>query len=236
MSALSQHASMIALGSGGGGGTDPFFANVSALLHLDSNLNDVTGKVWTPNGTITYDTSTPLYGSGSGVFAAALANATSASSADFNFGTGDFTVELAFRFPSGSTPANGYLFDMGAGNLTVIQTTQTGKLAYYDPVTGTGSTLYTAGPGPTSFADGNRHTVAVTRSGTTVRAFFDGVMWASGTSNHNKTHTTACINKYGGDNTHGNVNITMDEVRVTKGVARYISNYFPATSPFPDSA
>lgn len=221
----------------GGGGTDPFFANVSALLHFDGNGVDVTGKTWTASNSPTFDTVAPLYGTGSLQTGSGPAYYTSPSNAGFNFGTGNFTIEIAFSIPSGATPAGYYFFDgVGAGNLTVIQWNPSGDLAYYDPVTGSSGSLYNNGPSSSALAGTGRHTIAICRSGTTIYAFFDGVMWASQTgANHNKTHTQVRINDNGSTPGQGNPLTKIDEVRITKGVARYTSNYTPSSIPFPNS-
>jgi hypothetical protein len=218
------------------GAVDPFFASVSDLLHFDGNLTDIKTKTWTPTGSPTYDTTTPLFGSGAIVFSGTTKYVVSASSTVHNFGTGDFTIEFAIKFPAGSTPASTYIFDAGAGNLTAVQFTPSGTLAYYDPVTDTAGALYNNGPDNSLVADGNWHRVAIVRISSIITAYFDGVAWGSQSgANHNKTHTTLCLNKYGGDATHGSTNLSMDELRVTKGVGRYSANYTPATAAFPNS-
>lgn len=219
------------------GASDPYFANVVALLHLDSNYTDQIGTVWTPTGTPVFETASPIAGSGSLKFAASAQTVTSASSSLFNFGTGDFTLEFAIKFfgtAVGSTPAGWYFMDAGSGNLTAIQWNPSGKLAYYSPVTTDTGALYSNGPANTTITDGNVHRIAVSRASGTTRAFCDGTMWASQTGDtSNKTHTTFCLNKYGGDTTHGGLGYMMDEVRITKGVARYTANYSPSSFPMP---
>lgn len=222
------------------GATDPNFANVSALLHVDGNLTDQKGHVWTPTGTIAYETASQINGSASIKFATTAVTLTSESDAAFNFGTGPFTLEFAIKFYGsgvGGVPAGYYFMDAGAGNLTAVQWNPTGYLAYYDPVTGPGGALYNDGPKNTTLTDGNVHRIAITRDGSgVIRAFCDGVMWGSQSgATHNKTHTTFGLNRYGGDLTHGGSDYLMDEIRITKGVCRYTANYTPSTAPFPNA-
>ncbi len=231
---------MMALGSGGG--SDPFFGNVSSLLHFDSDTVDVKGKVWAATNTPTYDTTTPLYGSGSlntgTTGGGGIVYLTSPSSADFTLGIGDFTIEFAFSILTGATPAGYYFFDgVGAGNLCVVQWNPRAKLAYYDPVTGASGALYNNGPSSGPLAGTGRHTVAICRSGTTIYTFFDGVLWGSQTgANHNKSFTQGRINSYGGSSgPNSNPATKIDEFRITKGVARYTANYTPTSGPFPNS-
>lgn len=232
MSVLLQQAMMMAL-SGGGGPTDPDFANVSSLLHFDGSFTDVKGKVWTPQAGATISTASPKFGSGCCDFTGSSADSwvQSASSSDFTVGTGAHTFEFWVR--GAGTPTSGYLHDMGAGNAFALAIVG-GRLAYYDPVTGTGSSLYTSGPLVSALFDGNWHHIAVSRdSGTIARAFFDGVQWGSDPDAFNNTGTTIWLGRYGGGGL--TVAFQMDDYRFTKGVARYTANFTPPTASFPDS-
>ena len=77
-----------------------------------------------------------------------------------------------------------------------------------------------------------RH-VAVTRSGTSLRLFINGVQRGSTlTSSANLSDNQLKIGYYYSE-TFGFVG-KVDEFRVTKGVARYTANFTPPTVPFPD--
>jgi hypothetical protein len=74
---------------------DPHFANVSILLHMDgangsSTFTDVTGKT-VANGGALISNLHPAFGSGCGEFITNFPH--TSASADFNFGTGDFTIQ-----------------------------------------------------------------------------------------------------------------------------------------------
>jgi len=74
--------------------------------------------------------------------------------------------------------------------------------------------------------------ITITRSGTTVRLFKDGVVAATGT-------LTGAINTAGktlrvGDNGNSqSFTGYIDDLRITKGVARYTANFTPPTQAFP---
>jgi hypothetical protein len=73
------------------------------------------------------------------------------------------------------------------------------------------------------------------RQGTTLRLFVNGVM--DGTASNSQDLSNA-LNQIGrglyDTNPGGNFNGYIDDLRITKGVARYTSNFTPPTAPFPD--
>lgn len=82
-----------------------------------------------------------------------------------------------------------------------------------------------------TMAVGQWQHIALTRSGNTYRLFVDGAI--QDTQNYSFNHTGAPFkvgNGYGGISTFVGY---IDEVRVTKGVARYTANFTPPTQAFP---
>jgi hypothetical protein len=74
--------------------------------------------------------------------------------------------------------------------------------------------------------------VAVTRSGANTRAFINGTQIGSTLTNAN-TYNSGTLFYAGLTDTSNNpLNGYMDEIRVTKGVARYTSNFTAPTAPF----
>jgi len=72
--------------------------------------------------------------------------------------------------------------------------------------------------------------LAVTRSGTNLKAFVNGVI--SGTPITNSTQNYDTI-KYIGRNPAGEYfNGYIDDLRITKGVARYTANFTPPTTSY----
>lgn len=217
--------------------TDPNFANVVALLHLDgadasTTFTDVTGKTWTAPGNGKLTTSTAKFGT-------AALNATStsgglirtAASADFNFGTGDFTIELWWSptqsFTAGLFPTLfSYGYTTAGGLLAQTSSATSGAFVFYI----NGTAVCTESSGVT--AASGFHFYRFKRSGTTVTIERDGVQTASGTSSANITNT-ADFQVGGATGGGGHVaRGVIDDFRVTKGVAR--TGGVP-TGPFPDS-
>ena len=72
--------------------------------------------------------------------------------------------------------------------------------------------------------------IAVTRSGTTVRQFVDGVQLGSNvTSSASFANGPIQIGSGGA----GALNGYIDDLRITRGYARYTANFTPPTSAFP---
>lgn len=204
---------------------DPYWANVSALLHMDgtpgsATATDETGKTWTTTGTAIITNTTAQFGQ-SAVFDGTGGAITGPSSSDFSFGTGDFTIECWGNFTS--IAANRALFSYGS-NQTVYLATN-GTLYFFD---GSGNIL----TGPTITLGAWDHYALVRNSGL-LGLYFQGVNVSNGTYTTNVVSTNMIV----GNNSPANTPMQgyVDEFRVTKGVARYMSNFTPPTSPFPNS-
>jgi hypothetical protein len=79
---------------------------------------------------------------------------------------------------------------------------------------------------------GQWYHVAFVRSGTTLTPYLDGV--ASTTATTSATFTTSATNLRVGRYWSGDFDGYIDDLRITKGVARYTSNFTPTTVAFPD--
>jgi hypothetical protein len=146
----------------------------------------------------------------------------------FEFGTSDFTVEMWIRTTYGA----GYIVGHTAsgGNAWVL--TFSSNLLYWVSEFNT-TNLYNRSA--TSILDGNWHHVAVTRASGTQRMFFDGVLQGatvSDTTNYNSTTNYAVANPGG---TYNAFNGYMNDLRITKGYARYTANFTAPTAAFPTS-
>lgn len=156
-----------------------------------------------------------------------------------NLANGDFTVEAWV-----------YSNTIAAGNAAVATRSSSGNIAtgadLQWSIYRSGSTMFVrAYQGTTDFsinvgtiAANTWYHVAITRSGTTVRGFLNGVL--AGTT---RTITGALNNNTGwfgvimGGITVSSVNEYwngyIDDLRITKGIARYTATFTPPTEPFP---
>jgi hypothetical protein len=161
----------------------------------------------------------------------------SADSADWNFGSGDFTIDCWVRFSSLASGLGGY----------VAQFTQTGnqrsfKFEYnvfvggniLDYSTDGTNEAYQAGTWTPS-TDTWYH-VATVRSGANLYQFVDGTQ--VGTTHNIGVSTlfdsSGPLTVGYSDPGTGNspLNGWIDEVRVSKGIARWTSNFTPPTAPY----
>lgn len=228
---LLRHHQLLMSARGSQGGGDPYWDDVVALLHFDgpdgsTTFADDTGRSWTAAGAAQIDTAQAgAFGGASGLFDGAGARITSPSSADFAFGTGDFTIEMRVRqlepvsqwrelFMANATYGlNIMLFD---GKLVIARENVAND--------------YTA-PAPVSLGDW--HHLAISRSAGVVYGFINGMLAFSGSYGYNFSQlaTVSIGAKSGGINAFAG---HIDELRITKGVARYTENFTPPTEPFPN--
>ena len=194
-----------------------------SLLHFDgvsgaTTFPDATGKTWTRSGIAAIATDNSLFGGASGYFTASYIEA--AASADWAFGTGDFTVEFWMRNTDLGT--GGY-WDAPLGNWSASSgwcffVKPDGSLAFH-----TNGNGLSTGAGVVAANVGCR--VAVSRVAGTLYLFKDGVLVASGANTDNLSRTDSPrvgTNRAGStDDFEG----WIDEVRITKGVGRYIADY-----------
>lgn len=226
----------------GGGATDPYWANVSSLLHFDgadgsTTFTDQTGKTWTANGSAQIDTAQSKFGGASllGYNGSAYSQVETNSHTDFDFGTDDFTVEWWQRWNSMSTPLYQCAFQRGyntAGALTVVTGNSDGK---YLVIFNNNVVICAESTAGTT---GSWVHYALTRSGTTVTLWRHGVASATGTSATNLTISKKlAVGGYATDSgADGQAfNGHIDEFRITRGIARYTANFTPPSAPFPDS-
>lgn len=223
---------------------DPYFSQVSLLLTCDGANGSTTfpdssqyANAMTTISPAVVDDSNPKFGTGAmslgaGFGAAGAQCATGGAGGPFDMGAGDFTVEFWFFFPS--NPGYGTYLG-GDGNGTTGQIGLTFDNSGSGNIVGTassGGNAYIASASVPSYAAW--HSVAFVKSGLTITMYVDGVagspytMPAGSPNAVNSTFvvgsTTAYGNKMPGE---------IDEFRVTKGVARYLSNYTPAFAAFP---
>jgi hypothetical protein len=221
---------------------DPYFGYVSLLLHgdgtdgsttfTDSSSNNFT---ITANGDAQIDTAVKKFGTGSMQFDGSGDYLSAGSNAAYAFGTGDFTIELWF-YRSGDQDDLDGLISTGTS-----APNSTWQLGFGKASTGIGTNAALAfligGESNFTLNSGDLNNfqwyhAAATRSGSTVRLFVDGVLVDSGTNSDDLTEQLLriAINR-GGTNL---VNCYIDDLRITKGVARSTANFTPPTSAFPD--
>lgn len=206
--------------------SDPHWANVVSLMHFDSDFSDVREKSWTGVSSPTISNSVFRFGGGSGFFNGGPYIQTGSSS-DFAFGTGDFTVEgwiYATVMPTGFFFCPFGNWASNAGGCFFLK--PNGVIGWHSNTTVVNS--------PNSTISTNTwYHIAYSRQSGTGRLFVNGAQVASGSDVANITSTSGWRvgnNRTSTDFWRGYV----DEMRITKGVARYDGNFTVPTGPYPD--
>lgn len=216
---------------------DPYFANVSLLLHGDGANGSTTivdssprPKTVTAIGNAQISTAQSKFGGSSIAFDASGDYLRLDGSSDFAFGTGEWTIEF-FYYANGTSKAFETLFDTRASG----QSLSNGIAIYHG---GNASTI-TCETGSISvsingFTLGQWHHVAFSKVGTNLRAFLNG-----GQSGPAVTHTANIIVNANRPVIGTNLNLQfsldgfLDEFRIT-AAGRYAGNFTPPPAPFPD--
>ena len=215
--------------------TDPYLANVSLLLHGDGTNGSTTvidsspsPQTVTAAGDAQISTAQSKFGGASIAFDGSGDYLQLSSQAALSFGTDDFTIETWARLTS-------------TGNVQVIieARNQLAPVPWILAVDSSNKILFRHGVGlltsNASITYGQWQHYAVTRSAGVIRIFIDGVTDTSTATNTSAIDAGAqgLIGQAFGSGYY--INGYIDDLRITKGVARYTSNFTPPTAPFPDA-
>jgi len=213
------------------GPTDPYFSNVSLLMHMDGTNGSTTFTDSGPAGvtlvavnSAQISTAQSKFGGASGLFDGVTDYVSAGSSSALDLSGAPYTIEFWTYLSSVGTTQIWYSqFSLG-----IEIGVDPGGDIYFQP---DGTTFITTGAGGL-VANAWQH-VAATYDGTTTRIFVDGVQKASGVLNDAGSANVAAIGaRY---NTAFSVNGYIDDLRVTKGIARYTSGFTPPIAAFPDA-
>jgi hypothetical protein len=216
--------------------TDPDFASVSLLLPFDGADGSTTftdassaGRTATRFGDAQISTAQSKFGGASGLFDGSADYITFAPATDLQFNA-DFTIECWVRTASTA--------DMMVGSSSSDNNTQVfrlnqagaGRLSFF--LNGT-QVFNAVAAGITT---NTWHHLAISRNGSSTRMFVDGVQIGS-TSPYSGTFRMDVIGTFFsfGSRFGNDYNGYIDDLRITKGIARYTANFTPPTAPFPTS-
>lgn len=213
---------------------DPNFASVSLLLHMDGSNGSTT---FTDTSTTAHSisvfgdaqvtTTSPKFGAGALLLDGTGDYLSAPSHTSLTFGTGDFTIEAWVRLDTVTTRQ--YIFSQrDAGGFTLYLLAD-GRLSALTP------SLNTVTQASATIAVNTWHHVAFTRSGTSYNVWVDGVGSATGTfTGENGASGTSYIG-FRGSGTTELIDGRIDDLRITKSVARYTANFTPPGAAFPDA-
>lgn len=214
---------------------DPYFSNVASLLHFDgadgsTTFTDEIGNAWSiAAGTPQIDTANFAFG-GAALLLAAGDNVTTPSGAgDFSFGTGDYTIEGWFKPTKDSTAGYGseFFLDLGINlsNGLAFSLSSAGRLEVRST---TGNKVGIA----TTISSARLYYLSISKVGNTLYVGVDGVVSSYSFTAPNHTYDSTV--KLGGSSGFGYAGV-IDDLRITKGIARYIANYTPPKQPHSNS-
>lgn len=220
---------------------DPLSANVSFLAHFDGtdaavSSVDETGRTLTFVGNAQLDTAQSRFGGAALLLDGAGDYVTAPVSNAFSFGSGDFTLEAWVRFAV-IAPEQVFIarYHETADQRSFFFRYMNGKLSFALHTAGAGGGYVACEPAWAPAVDTWYHVVAE-RQGGTVRVMLDGAVlgtvavsgsiWPLSSDQPlmlGALHTTVWTQFLNG---------WLDDVRVTKGVARYGGAYTVPAAPF----
>jgi hypothetical protein len=213
---------------------DADFSSVSLLLHMNGSNGSTTftdsslsPKTITRFGDAQISTAQSKFGGASAYFDGTGDYLTAPNTAT-PAGTEAFTVEAWIRVPSFPGSGVKMLWQWLATNGVNLEITNTGAVGLYQH-------------SPANYASGGQlvvntwHHVALTRSGNNFAFWLDGTQAFTMTST--ASYSAATFNLGYDTTTPSRAYLGyFDEVRITKGVARYTANFTPTDVPFPDTS
>jgi hypothetical protein len=176
-------------------------------------------------------TTSPKFGTGSILFNGTTDYLTSPFGRNFTFGTGDFTIEFWVRF-TGTTGRQDILWiSVGASDrLGIIYNISANNITYY-----ISPTVANAINAPFTPTAGTWYHIALTRASGSSKLFINGTQGGS-TYADSRNYSTAYQLFMGRDSAAASsyFNGRVDDVRITRGIARYTANFTPSQQPFPN--
>jgi hypothetical protein len=207
------------------------FTNAGIIDNAEMNNLETVGNAQISTAQSKFGGGSMLFdGNGDGLFVPPSQNP--------NFGSGNFTIELWIYYNSltgaQTIISNGYTTPVTNGWL--VQTgTGDGKFNFYKQTSPTTVVLVVA-DGGSAMSAGVWYHMAIVRNGTTTTIYRNGTSVGSATDTTTYTATAANFYVGGGTSTGfngGYFNGYIDDLRITRGVARYTANFTPPTTPFP---
>lgn len=211
-----------------------------ALLHLNgadtsTTITDESGKTWTARGNAQIDTAQSVFGGASLLLDGTGDQIDTPDSADWFFSAGAFTIDFRVRFAA--------LPGVGAAASLVGQRVDGNnqQRVFTDNPAGTRRMRFrvlSAGPITIdvvcniTLATNTWYHIAVVRTGDDFLIFQDGTQIGSTLTDTSPVPNLAALLEVGGFGAVDYLNGWVDELRVSKGVARWTTNFTPPTSEY----
>jgi len=220
------------------GGVD---SDTKLLLHMEGIDGSTTfidsssqGHTFTANNNAEIDAAQYKFGTASGLFTTNTDYITSASSEDWNLGGaggGDFTIDFWVRFDGTWTTTQGFLRTWPDGG-------SNGWIYWYNGDSNT--VLLWTGSGTSRGVSwnplaNNWYHIALVRESSTISLYVNGLfqgIFADG--DFNNDGQVLQVGHYG--NSYTSLEGWLDEVRISKGIARWTSDFIPPTMAYGSSS
>ncbi|MBI1977275.1 MAG: hypothetical protein HYS55_00820, partial [Candidatus Omnitrophica bacterium] len=208
----------------------PEFPLIPFLQNPDALMASVQGTS-IPSYPVTFydnaqiDTTQSQFGGASARFDGSGDYLSLPDSDDWDFGTGDFTIDFWVMF--NSTGGEIALVSRNVDGI-LIRKSSAGKLQAYVNGNDVGD-----GTGDWNPSTGQWYHVAVVRAGTTGKTFVDGIQIGGDSTNSVDVQGTTGIRIGMRTDDVGPLNGWMDELRISKGTAWYTTNFPLPTSEYP---
>lgn len=210
------------------------------LMHMNgedgsSTFTDEAGHTVTPYGAV-IDTDQYKFGGASGLFDGSNDYAVISDSNDFDFGTGDFTIDFWVRFSALDGNSREIMQRLDAENegglnrMDLIMASNTLQFTAY-----TDGTQIVSVSRSITISAGNWYHVAIVGISGKFRLFLDGVQQGAEVDRANPGDMPYSGNIYLGKNQQFGIYWLagwLDELRISKGIARWSENFTPPTAPY----
>jgi hypothetical protein len=230
-------------------GGDEYYPSCSLLMHFSGSNGSTTftdnspiTKSFTVNGNSQISTAQSKFGETSAYFDGTGDYLSTNSSNDFAFGTGDFTVEFwIYSSDVSSATQRGFLqtSDTSGG----LKTSYTSGIVILQGSNNVGSSLNgaisvniagtTIGSSTSVITTNTWYHIALVRNLGTSTLYVNGTSVGSGTTTGNCSGTYLSIGGY--YNTSYLYQGYLDELRITKGIARYTGSFTTQSIEFPNT-
>jgi hypothetical protein len=213
------------------------------MLHMDGadasttfTDSSLTPKTYTAAGNAQIDTAQSVFGGASGLFDGNGDYISTPDSDDFNFGTGDFTIDFRVRFNSLPSSTNYYYIynqRVDAGNYVALALYNNAGTYrwFFDVYSGAAQKVNSVRN--TTVATGNWYHVALVRTGNDFKFFQDGTQVGATETDADAIPNLAAAVSIGQWSGGGHyLNGWLDEFRISKGIARWTGNFTPPTSEY----
>lgn len=217
----------------------------TTLLHFDgadatTTFIDESGKTWSAAGNAQIDTDYYKFGGASGFFTANTDYISTPNHADFDLGTGDWTIDFQVRRNGAPTPEIAGIFSTAIATNVGYQVNlnTAGKISLYSKASGGWDIDLIE---TNAILDTTMTHIALVRYGNTLTIYKNGV--ADGTKNvtgynYNSAAGGAVIGRRYTNTVDytSSVQKWIDEFRFLKGIARWTADFIPPTSAYAQSS